>query len=673
MPIDFASVASKFAAAFAAQLRVGPAQRAIEAALTRRLEAARLVDRATEGFPIVRFYNGALSLWLPPGQRGTLAPATPQRSLLDHLGAGGLGFLDGLGRAIDPLRAGSQETAIARFATAANRALADLQASVRRFRVPTPAMFDPRARTAGDLAGLMALAFQVLAEAATTSGAVRRLAGQLRGTLAALGIAVPDRITRVLGPVAVDAPPVGRTLAETADALARETLGALVLVGSLPKLIEWLLTEGALALRKSVLDGFRRAEHHVYHLRGAVFEFAFGGGTRLAARGVALVGALGAVLGAHLEFQLKFYRAYGTGFAGGVREFVVELGLFLRDVLRLLRGIPVLLGAITAIGLGDLLRAKLGGWAVLVPALSLDDLLDDTGTAVDTGKRDELHDMLNAAQGAIDDLRRTVPGIDLLTDKLEYGERQIGRTRRLVDALFTSGGSGTALPIMAEAAPLNFRSEFPDLAETVFGGGRKQQLLDGVTRIEHAARLAGAKVFRRTFRNLNTLSDQFAGEAARAAKVDEKGRLAALGPQADALAEAFYGPEVDEQRRAVARHPQEALAKAFETWLATGGFLLVGEAIPAYVGHLAATYRAQLAQGSELTFELTPTSPHLLRKRALLGRVRMPRLTLRAAAGTPLDAALAEEIAEQFGGAVLAAYRTGHQRVRELATAGGGR
>ncbi|WP_432949904.1 hypothetical protein ACQPXM_17690 [Kribbella sp. CA-253562] len=676
MPIDFAAVAARYAAAFALQLRVVTVQQAIGSALERRQEAAKLVDLATESFPIVRFFNGAVTLWLPPGQRGSLTPAAPPRSFLDHLAEGAGGFLDGLGRAIAPLRGTSQETAIARFLTAAERALADIETSVRRFRTPSPRMFDPDSRNASDLFGLLGLAVRVLGEASTTSGAVRRLAGQLRAAITAVGMPLPDKVFRVLGPPAGgEPPPAARTLAETADALARNALAAIVLVGSLPSLIDWLLTDGAVALRLWVLDAFEKVERQLYRLRGTAFEVVFGGGTGLVQRGVLLAGAIQKVLGANVEFQLKFYRAYGVQFATGVRDFVIGLGEFLKDVVSLLQAIPGLLQAITRFGLDELLRAKLGWAAHLVPNLRLDDLLDADGFAVNTGLRDNLVDALNAADRLLDDLDRNLPVLEF-TEGYRYGKRQIARGRRLVQGLFTGGGAGAAVPVLTEGPPLDFRSDFPDLGKMLFGEGRDQQYVAAVTRLEHAAVIANEKVFRRVSRGMYALADRFTAESARAAKADEKGRLAGLGEQADRVAESFYGPEVAAQRKAVQQRPRDPMAHAFEAWLAstssTGGFLLIGEVIPAYAGELAAAWRAQLAEGTELTAELTPTSPHILRKRAVLGRVRVPRLTLRAAPGRALDQRFAGEVADLFGDVTRDAYLTGQRRVRELAELGSG-
>jgi hypothetical protein len=115
----------------------------------------------------------------------------------------------------------------------------------------------------------------------------------------------------------------------------------------------------------------------------------------------------------------------------------------------------------------------------------------------------------------------------------------------------------------------------------------------------------------------------------------------------------------------------DPLAAAFEGWLAAGGFELIGDVIGGYVDGLAAHWRErQVAEDTEPTTVVTPTSPHLLRRNATVGRVVLPRLTVRAAPGRALDEELADAVAARFAVAVREAYAAGSQRLRDLAGAG---
>lgn len=674
MPIDLAALASRFADAFAAQLKgVIVAHRFVREALHRRRDAARLVDRATESFPIVRFHNGAVTMVLAPGQRGSLTSALPEVSLREHLARGGQDFVAGLARAVEPLRGDSQETAIARFLGGAQQALAEVESSVRRFAVPGAGMFDPTpgkdgSRTASDLFGLAALGFRVLAEASTTSGEVKRLVEQVSGTLGILGVS--SNGTSALGqPQSAPVEPAVRSMAETLDAMAYEALGAVVIIGSLPSLIDTMLTGMALQLKLWVLHELAAIERYVLDLRATVFETVFGGLVGLAERGLLLAGGAYRVIGANVAFQLRFLRVFGTRLAVGVREFVVGLGGFLVDVATLLGAIPGLLQAITGFELTSLVWSKLGWLTGHTVHITLDNLLDSGGHAVNTLLQKELNVLLDGGEKILDRLDKP-PVRWVLRDKIAHGRRQLTRARWLVRELF-GGSGGKVVPTLAEAAPLRFHSDFPDLGDTVFGGGRRAAILADVTRLEHAVRRGVAAALTSTSRGFEDLATGLAADATRSATVDVGGRLAGQAGQADRLADVVFGPEVAEQRRGVAERPTDVVAAAVEAWLATGGILAVGEAIPCYVGEMAEHWRAQLAEGTELTAELTPTSKHILRRRATLGRVALPRLTLRAAPGRQLDEEFADVVASRFAQAVRDAYRTGQRRLRELAEIGG--
>lgn len=659
MPIDFAAIAARFAVAFAAQLRnATAAQRGLARALDRRRQAARSVELATKQFPIVRFHDGAVTMRLGPGQRALLTPATPPLSVGEGFAAGGRSFLTGLGRAVDPLRDNSQETAIARFLTGADRALAEVEASLRRFEVPKPEMFDPNRSTASDLFGLAALGFRALAEASRDGGEIHRLVEQIRATMGVLGMTATGKATENAEPASV------RSLAETMDALAFEALAGMVVIGTLPTLIETLLTGFVLRLKQSVLAELVGIERKVLDFRADAFEAVFVGLTRFADRAVRLVGGAYEVISANVTFQLTFVRVFGTELAVGIREFVAQLTEFLGDVVGLLRWIPDLLRAVTRFELTELVSSKLGWVVHHTLDLSLDNLLDADGLRVNTELQDDLTGILDKAEEYLGKAKDSV--LDwFVGDKIEYGYRQLARARWLVRELFASGGPTTAIPQLREAPPLVFHSDFPDLS-TVFGADTGAGVVAVLDRIESAARTGIGTALNRAGRGMDDLATEFAATAARSSKVDAR-RLTRVAGQADLLADTVFGQEVAGERQALRDRPEDVVARAFESWLATGGFLVVGEVIPGYVKEMADHWRATLAEGTELTAELTPTSPHILRQRAVLGRVALPRLTLHTGPGQELDERFADLVADQFAGAVRDAYETGQRKLAELA------
>jgi hypothetical protein len=546
-----------------------------------------------------------------------------------------------------------------------------------RFAEPKRTMFNPDQRTASDLFGLAALAFRALSQASRNGGEIMRLVKQLRGTMHVLGITPQDEIPPPLTAgaarrqAAAPAPdPLARSRPEQLDAAAYQLIGAVVIVGALPQLVTILLEGMSIRIRMVLLDEFTAIERMVYDLRGDLFEVMFVGIVGLADRGVRLVLGGYRVVSANVSFQLRLWRAFGTELALGIRDFVVVFADYLRDWMRFLNALAGLLDALVNFDLTELLRTKIGFLVGAIPSFSLGDLLDPSGLRVNLPLRDRLLDVINAAQQAVPTT------VDVFTD---YPNRQFDRARRLVHELFPGpslppGILGTAypaaplIPQLLEAAPLRFRSDFPDLSQTLFGGGRKERLIGVVNRLEGAVRGGVRGALNATGKGLDDLATGFRTGAARAADVRAGGKLARIGPQSTQLAERVFGPEVTREREA--RRPADPLARAFESWLTTGGFLVIGAVIDGYVAGLAAHWREQVAEGAELTAPVTATSPHILRRRATVGKVVLPRLTLRGARGRVLDEELADDVAAYFVMAVQGAYAAGRQRLRELAESG---
>jgi hypothetical protein len=455
-------------------------------------------------------------------------------------------------------------------------------------------------------------------------------------------------------------------MAETMDALAYEALAGIVVIGTLPGLIENLLTGLVSRLRLMVLDELAGIERQVLDFRGDAFEAVFGGLTRLADRGAHLVGGAHQVIAANVAFQLTFYRAFGTDLAFGVRHFVASLTEFLGDVVDVLTWLPTLLQAVTRFELTDVVSSALGWITEHTINISLDNLLNDDGTAVNRTLQGRLNWLIDKFEAGLRKVNKNRVVRWVAGDYLKRGLRMAASARWLVRELFVSGGPTDAIPRLPEAAPLVFHSDFPNLGETVFGAATRAGVVAGVDRIENALRTGVGTALGRTARGFDDLAAEFTSDAARSATVDA--RLARVATQADRLADTVFGPEVTGQRR---ERPEETVARAFESWLATGGFLLVGEVIPGYVGELAAHWRATLTEGTELTAELTPTSPHILRKRATLGKVAVPRLRIHGGFGTEPDEEFADAVADRFAGAVRGAYGTGQRKLAELAAIGG--
>lgn len=604
MPIDFAAAAARFTGAFAAQehaMRV--ARHAVRPVLERRLLAGRLADRATTRFPVLRFVDEAVTLRVVPSQRRVLTRTAPVPSLADA----GLAFLAGLTR---PLRLDETDAIPGLLKqVAAIAAALDASASGAVLR---PDMFD-----SSDLVAVAVLAFRALSEASVEGGELKRFHDQLE----------PFAPVRQAG-TAPPSPP----LTESLDGIAAGIATGIAVVVLLPGTAEALLgILGAVVRNKlekqlqAVLDLRRDALSTAF----ALFAGLTGTATRLA-RGIA------GLLGSHLDFSVRYWQAFGSAFATGIRAFVGALGYSLRGVVRLMR--TVLFVITTAF---DFNLARLFPWVgdtfvADVAHFSLDDLLDKPGT----GLNQTLYTVLSDNLEKIDKRLRRSPLV-----LWPYLRRQRRRARRLLDTLFDTHGSGhEPLGALSEGPPLVFHSEFPRLVDPALGPA----LAGAVGALGDGLRTAVRGTLTSTATGLGKFADASAAAQRDASRLPGLDRI---GDQSAALSERVFGDEI---RRQSAAPPPDQLARKFESWLADSGFVVVGAVIDGYVGELVDRAREPL-----------PTSPWILR-RAALGRVVLPRLTLRVRAGSDLDDDLADAVTAAFAGAVRDAFRTGERRLRVL-------
>ncbi|MFF3450530.1 hypothetical protein ACFYXJ_25700 [Streptomyces sp. NPDC002667] len=607
MPIDFAAAAARFAGAFAAQehaLRV--ARHAVRPALERRLLAGRQTDLATARFPALRFTDGAVTLRVPPSQRGALTRTASVPRPADA----GLAFLAGLTR---PLRLDGTD-AVPGLIEALLAVLAALDASVSG-AVPRPAVFDST-----DPVAVGVLAFRALSEAGVRGGELDVFVSRIRPLAP-----VPGGETAP--PSAPTASPAG-----SLDGIAEGIAAGIAAVALLPAVAESLLGVLGTVLARTLAEQRRT----VLDLRGDLLDTVFARFAGLTATAARLARGTAGLLGSHLDLTVRFWVAFGTALGARIRDFVGALGHALRGVVRFLR---VTLFAVTTAFDFNLLRLLpwVGdSFVTRVTRFSLDDLLDKPGTGLNRALYEDLSAVLES-------IRKRVRRSPLVL--WPYARRQLRRARSLLDALFDTHGPGhVLLPEFPEGAPLTFRSDFPRLIDPALGPA----LAGAVGALGDGLRTAARGALTGTAAGLAGLAD-----ASLAARRDARGipDLDRVGDRSAALADRVFGDEI---RRQGTAPPPDGLARTFGTWLADGGFVVIGAVVDGYVAALADRAAAPL-----------PTSPRILR-RAALGRVVLPRLTLRVRTGGDLDEDLADTVAAAFAGAVRDAFRTGERRLRVL-------
>jgi hypothetical protein len=162
---------------------------------------------------------------------------------------------------------------------------------------------------------------------------------------------------------------------------------------------------------------------------------------------------------------------------------------------------------------------------------------------------------------------------------------------------------------------------------------------------------------------LDVLGDEFADQADRAAQLGSTERFRRLAETADAQAQAVFGDEIGDLNKRIADRPPDRVAQSFEAWLATGGFQLLGLAVPAYFRAMQEFWRDRESRGEESTVRIDMTSPRILAERALLARAKVGHVIINAA-GKPVGRELAAEVAARFQAAIQQAYQNGQARLK---------
>lgn len=623
MPIDFAVVAAAFEVPVKGQLKeIEAAFERLGKWLTKRLEAAEGLERSTREYPVLRFYNGALTVALDRSQRGALAPPGSPPSIWAPIAEAGRAAVRGLGRIGEAV---TEELALPRLTRTLAEMLETIAGAMDRYAVATRWMFDLRVpRRASDLFGVVALGFRAIA---TSDRQIRDFAGgvaALRNALRSLSSGTAGAGGGGLGEMVAGLRTVGRYLA-----------GALLLLPLGVELIFALVREASLGLKLRLLDLFTGVEATVHELRRGVIDFFY----------VTLGGlgwdAMNAVVAAkvvtlhNLEVYGEFALLYVRHLTGGVRTFLTELSTLLRYWTQ---AVPVMVGAIE--------NFDLAGHFGMPFRFTIGDLIDFI--AGDEDLRDRVDRWLQAME-----IASFIPGSPV-NPVFVRGLREI-LYRQLTPV---------ALPAETGLPPRAPR--FPDLYRSFFAPGAPP-LASALGDLATSLREGTVDALRGTARGLDHASRHFFAAAGRMARLGSVSRFEALAGRADAFAAAVFGPEASELEGRLARRRPDRLAEAFEGALAGGGFELLGAAIPIYLGEVRRFWGERRRSGPPAP---TPTSPHILARRVRAGEVRTPRATLRAA-GWRLDDGLRDQLAGRFRELVRQIYWRGEGRLATVVGTGG--
>jgi hypothetical protein len=639
MPIDFAVIADAFREPLTKQTHpLGPVFEKLEEAVKKLVEQSESAERATRAYPIFRYRNGALCVHVDPIGMAPLASAPPL-GFVDGLKTGGQQFLSGIGWTRTAVR---QELALPGLLGLTAEALQAVVDSIDRFAVPSGSMFDPRERRLSDAIGLLVLAYNSL----LGPEARGQLVGAARGSMdfyAEYKRLFPDK------PDAPAAPSLGTVdlLVGSLETASTQLLDAVVLLPILGDALAVLLHDGSLVGKRLILTELSELEAKAHGLRSAAIEGLLEGAD-LGGLAAEWLFAAQIVVLADVEILVVVGPSVLDSFLTGIHAYaagVTEWGQWLSDLMRTIQAIVDAFMSFDLLGFAIKIVVPPWLWDLLppLPTITVDDVISLLIDVAASNIRGTVNLFFDAASLAL-----WVAGEDELRAKVNA-----------LASIFNIVLTPTPFTLPPDVMPTGPLAKFPDVYEAFFGGGRAATFLSTIDRFGTETRagirtgLGGAATL------LEDLGTTFSTEADRAASMGSVARMRELALDSAEMAERVFGPEAERARQqAEARGPDE-LGLAFEQVVASGGFALVGNAIPAYVGELKRFWarRAPVER---------PTSPHILARHGRLGGVRVPRMTVRAPGRTP-DATLASLVSARFHDAVGEAYASGR---REFERAG---
>ena len=649
MPIDFAAVAALFRTPLTAETTL------MKPVFDRLVDAVKdldrtslLAERATRAYPVLRYRDGALAVHVDVAGAPPLA-RTGSLELAEGLRDGGRRFVEGLGwvrTAVD------QELALPRMLDVPLDALRAVAASLDRFSRATPAMFDDRRSRFSDVFGLLNLGWSSLLGRADQDQ-IRAAAG---GAMA--GMTLVDIVFSFLP---ADPPELAALsgldrLQEKLDEKAKLVLDIVLILPVVGLAIEVLVADGSIYVERLLLTELSGVEQKVYDLRSGVVDgllMAFEAGSTAHF----FVAAAELVLGLDVAVLTTGFPAWLDGLVAGVTDLVQSIGDWGRWITSLLEAVRSVVDDFMNFDLmgwiaGMLLPAWLLSVLPALPRLTVDDLIGmAVGEAVGS-----VRSALESWFGAADRALSVVPG-----DTAASYRAKLAAAGEVVDIVLTP----TPFTYPPDVMPTGPLAGFPDIYESVFGGGRRALLLDSVRTFGDELRAGVVGTLRGGAALAGGLADMAGAEGERQATFGAGLHLREWERGSRGVAHDLFSPLEGDVRSRMAARRADPMALAFDDAAASVGIAAAGAAVPAYVGEMRRFWAARATPVEH------PTSAHILARHGRLAMVRVPRLTLHAEGREP-GADLAAQAATGFRGAVGTAYRDGRARLAALASAGGG-
>jgi hypothetical protein len=647
MPIDFSSIAATWLAAWQKQAR--RSERALLQLglwLVERLQRLQRIDAATRLWPTYVFEGRALAVRITAPQVGIVKPySSAGAAVAAPFLAFGRSFVR-VGQAVE------DELVLPNVLAAVQAAIGGIAESIDRWSKPSAKLFDPDRATASDLFGQLALAWRGLASSR------EQLRADAKSIVAGYEQLFPPRkpVAGALGPVAE--PPSG----STGDSIGRYIVAAVTLLPVLPLWLGTLAQAAWLAARVALLDIFQGLEKRLFDLRAKVLRGLLVTLPRALREVPAMVAAMGTLLVWNIRYFTRLAQAWFDLIVFALDLVLRLVRLLVNTVIGVINVLLALMDKIFKTNLFELIKPLLGPAGFLVDQfglkLTLDDILDVTGKAVNLAAWGTVRGALGTARVGVLAAGTHVPlvGRGIITDEDQaHYLRVIGLLEEVVDKFFgsTSGtGQETVKPVLAD---------MPNLYDLMVGSKP--------TEIGQALRNWGGalaenfhSVLDTTASTLTRLAGVFDTTSADLARTGPAWSMAQLGKDTAVLVNTLYRDQLD----ALGKRLAETSPNSFERWLVQGGFETLGQAIPLYIEQMMQWWQAEAEREGAPSVHMNATSPHILAKHAVLARVHLARLVLRAPAREH-DEGFVRELAQHVRGAVQQAYSEGRRRLAVLA------
>ncbi|MGH9279372.1 MAG: hypothetical protein ACRD12_14860, partial [Acidimicrobiales bacterium] len=580
--ISYALIANRFRAPLTAQ--TAPMVDLFDKladAVKKLVEQADRAERATRAYPVLRYRDGAVCARVDVGAVPPL-PSGPSLSVGEGFRQGGREFVQGLGWARTAV---AQELALPRIVGVPLAALRSVVDSLERFSTARPSMFDDRVSRFSDVFGIANLGWSALLGRADQA----EIRAAARGGAAAHSLldilASPGGGDEVAPPEGAGLGGLSRSLEGTAQSV-RDLLVVLPVVGLA---IDVVLHDASIYAGRRILTGLRPVERAVYALPDAVADGILGV-VDLGTTGHFFLIATDLIVSFNVGVLATGFPAWFDGLFTGVNGFlqgVTEWGQWVAGLAEAVRS--VVDGFMNFDLLGPVFDLLIPPWTRAIlptpPRLTIDDLISLViGDAV-TGVRNALVTWFTAADLAL--ATGQVVGPAALGDL----RAKVAALREAVFIVLTPTPF-TYPPDVMWTGPL---APFPNLYEEVFGGGRREQLVESVRSLGDELRAGVVGTLRGGADLAGGLARMSEDEGRRQARFGAGLSLRERESTSRAIAHDVFSSLGDEVRGRVAARPPDPLALAFEEAAMSTGIVTAAAAVPAYVGQMRRFWTARTA------------------------------------------------------------------------------